>query len=57
MKPYLIVYVHIYFPHPFITFVQCNLDLLSVVFVVIYLNAFDLVWRIELFKINYAIIS
>ena len=52
-KPYLIVYVQVYFPYPFITVVKCNLDLLGVVFVVVYLNAFDFVWRIELFKVNY----
>ena len=55
MKPYHIVYVHVYFPYPFILVVLCNLDLLSVVFVVIHLNAFDLVWRIELFKMSYRI--
>ena len=39
--------------------VQCNLDLLSVVFVVVYRNAFDLEWCIELFKIklSYLILS
>ena len=43
MKPYFFLYVHVYFPYSFITIVKCNLDLLSVAFVVVYLNAFDLV--------------
>ena len=30
MKPYLFVYVRVYFPYPLITVVWCNLDLRSV---------------------------